>query len=156
MTLAFLFPGPGSQPVGMGGALAGALAAAREGFDEGGDARGQALVMVRRAGPEDQAALTGNAQARRAALDSRTQYPAACNASETRLVHGAIAPAFLADAVPAVRDAGVTLRGDAASQALGVGVAASEEDWRTEYLDLVLAVRVAGSYTHLRAHGTGS
>jgi glutamate-5-semialdehyde dehydrogenase len=98
------------------------------------------------------------AQALRVAIDSKTQYPAACNAIETLLVHEAIAPAFLAEAVPAFRDAEVTLRGDAASQALGVGAAASEEDWRTEYLDLVLAVRVVpdmdSAMEHIRRFGS--
>ena len=97
-------------------------------------------------------------QALRVAIDSKTQYPAACNAIETLLVHEAIAPAFLAEAVPAFRDAGVTLRGDAASQALGVEAAASEEDWRTEYLDLVLAVRVVpdmpAAMDHIRRFGS--
>ena len=97
-------------------------------------------------------------QALRVAIDSKTQYPAACNAIETLLVHEAIAPAFLAEAVPAFRDAGVTLRGDAASQALGVEAAATEEDWRTEYLDLVLAVRVVpdmpAAMDHIRRFGS--
>ena len=97
-------------------------------------------------------------QALRVAIDSKTQYPAACNAIETLLVHEAIAPAFLAEAVPAFRDAGVTLRGDAASQSLGVEGAATEEDWRTEYLDLVLAVRVVpdmpAAMDHIRRFGS--
>ena len=97
-------------------------------------------------------------QALRVAIDSKTQYPAACNAIETLLVPEAIAPAFLAEAVPAFRDAGVTLRGDASSQALGVEAAASEEDWRTEYLDLVLAVRVVpdmpAAMDHIRRFGS--
>ena len=97
-------------------------------------------------------------QALRVAIDSKTQYPAACNAIETLLVHEAIAPAFLAEAVPAFRDAGVTLRGDAASQSRGVEGAATEEDWRTEYLDLVLAVRVVpdmpAAMDHIRRFGS--
>ena len=104
----------------------------------------------------DSAADVG--QALRVAIDSKTQYPAACNAIETLLVHEAIAPAFLAEAVPAFRDAGVTLRGDAASQSLGVEAAATEEDWRTEYLDLVLAVRVVpdmpAAMDHIRRFGS--
>ncbi|MBO9500857.1 ACP S-malonyltransferase [Brevundimonas sp. A19_0] len=62
MTLAFLFPGQGSQTVGMGGALAGAFASAREVFDEVDDALGQSLFMLMREGPEDQLTLTENAQ----------------------------------------------------------------------------------------------
>ena len=97
-------------------------------------------------------------QALRVAIDSKTQYPAACNAIETLLVHEAIAPAFLAEAIPAFRDVGVTLRGDAVSQSLGVEAAATEEDWRTEYLDLVLAVRVVpdmpAAMDHIRRFGS--
>jgi len=62
MTLAFLFPGQGSQTVGMGGALASAFASAREVFDEVDDALGQSLFMLMREGPEDQLTLTENAQ----------------------------------------------------------------------------------------------
>ncbi len=91
-------------------------------------------------------------QAVRIALDAKTQYPAACNAVETLLVHREAAPAFLAAALPVFRAAGVELRGDAASQALGVPAAATEADWSTEYSDLVLAVRVVDSLEQALEH----
>ena len=97
-------------------------------------------------------------KATRVAVDSKTQYPAACNAIETLLVHRSIAPAFLAAAVPAFQAAGVTLRGDAVSQSLGVNESAQEEDWSTEYLDLTLSVRVvddlACATEHIRRYGS--
>lgn len=62
MSLAFLFPGQGSQAVGMGAELATAFAAAREVFEEVDDALGQKLSALMREGPEDQLTLTENAQ----------------------------------------------------------------------------------------------
>ena len=81
-------------------------------------------------------------QAIRVALDAKTQYPAACNAIETLLLHRSSAAPFLEQALPVFAQAGVELRGDAASQALGVSKAAAAEDWRTEYSVLILSVRV--------------
>ncbi len=62
MTLAILFPGQGSQAVGMGAALADAFASAREVFAEVDEALGQTLSTLMREGPEDQLTLTENAQ----------------------------------------------------------------------------------------------
>ena len=59
---AFVFPGQGSQKVGMGVDLAGASAAARAVFEEVDDALGQKLFALMREGPEDQLTLTENAQ----------------------------------------------------------------------------------------------
>ena len=62
MTLALLFPGQGSQSVGMGAALADAFASARDVFNEVDEALGQKLSVLMREGPEDQLTLTENAQ----------------------------------------------------------------------------------------------
>ena len=91
-------------------------------------------------------------QALRIAIDSKTQYPAACNAIETLLLHRAIAPAFLAEARPAFAEAGVELRGDAEACGLGVARPATEEDWRTEYSDLILSVKIVDDLEAALAH----
>ena len=62
MTLALLFPGQGSQAVGMGAALAEAFGSARDVFAEIDQALGQDLSGLMRDGPEDQLTLTENAQ----------------------------------------------------------------------------------------------
>ena len=97
-------------------------------------------------------------QAVRIALDAKTQYPAACNAIETLLLHEQTAADFLKQALPVFQAAGVRLRGDAGSQALGVAEAADETDWRTEFSDLVLSVRVvpdlSGALEHIRRYGS--
>ena len=59
---AFLFPGQGSQAVGMGASLADASRAARDVFDEVDEALGQNLSRLMRDGPEDELKLTENAQ----------------------------------------------------------------------------------------------
>ena len=98
------------------------------------------------------------AMAVRVAVDSKVQYPAACNAIETLLVHRSVAPAFLAAALPAFAAVGVSLRGDADSLALGVAEAAGEDDWSTEYLDLILAVKLVDDLdeacAHIRRYGS--
>jgi glutamate-5-semialdehyde dehydrogenase len=91
-------------------------------------------------------------QAVRIAVDAKTQYPAACNAIETLLIHRAVAPAFLAAAIPALTAAGVELRGDPEACALGVAGQANDADWRTEYSDLILAVKLVDSLEEALAH----
>jgi glutamate-5-semialdehyde dehydrogenase len=97
-------------------------------------------------------------QALRVAMDAKTQYPAACNAIETLLVHSAVAASFLPAAAAAFAAAGVELRGDAAALANGVPHPASDDDWRTEYADLILAVKVVDgleeALEHIRRYGS--
>jgi len=76
------------------------------------------------------------------ALDSKIQYPAACNAIETLLIHENVADIFLKKSLPIFSNAGVTLKGDTKSQSLGVENPATDEDWSTEYLDLILSIKI--------------
>jgi len=76
------------------------------------------------------------------ALDSKIQYPAACNAIETLLVHKDIAKVFLEKAIPLFNSFDVKLIGDKSSVKLGIQYEASLEDWQTEYLDLILSIKI--------------
>ena len=94
--------------------------------------------------------------AARVVVDAKTQYPAACNAVETLLVHEK-AGAALAAAAKALHAAGVRIRADARAQAVitAAGVpceAATEADWRAEYLDLTISVRTVDSLSEAIAH----
>ncbi|HEX7004397.1 MAG TPA: glutamate-5-semialdehyde dehydrogenase [Trueperaceae bacterium] len=82
-------------------------------------------------------------KARRIVFNAKVQRPGVCNAAETLLAHSAVAADFLPAILGDLRDAGVALVGCERARSHGVSVgAASEADWREEYLDLKLAVRV--------------
>jgi len=87
-------------------------------------------------------------------LNGKTQRPGVCNALESLLVHKDIAAEFLPALAEHLREAGVELRGDAATQKiLAPHVrAATEEDWSTEYLSLILAIRVVDDLDAAIAH----
>lgn len=91
-------------------------------------------------------------------IDSKTQYPAACNAIETLLVHEKIAREFLLEAVPALQNQGVELRGDEATRQIVPITPATETDWSTEYSDLILAIKIveniAGAIAHIQKYGS--
>jgi len=86
------------------------------------------------------------------ALDSKIQYPAACNAIETLLVHKDIAPAFLEKAIPLFNSNEVKLIGDKRSVELGLKYQASLEDWQTEYLDLILSIKIVDDLDEAITH----
>ncbi len=93
-------------------------------------------------------------------VNSKTHRPGVCNAAETLLVHQAVAAEFLPRVAKELSDAGVELRGDeGAREILPEILPANDEDWDTEYLDLVMAVRVVPdldtAVEHVLAHGTG-
>jgi glutamate-5-semialdehyde dehydrogenase len=87
------------------------------------------------------------AMAERIAVNAKCQRPGVCNAMETLLVHRDVAEKFLPSAAAALRAAGVELRGDQRTlEVLGGGTKpATEEDWTTEYLELILSIRVVDS-----------
>ena len=86
------------------------------------------------------------------ALDSKIQYPAACNAIETLLLHKDIAPAFLEKAIPLFDSNNVKLIGDKRSVELGIKYEASLEDWQTEYLDLILSIKIVDNLDEAITH----
>ncbi|MBE9137943.1 glutamate-5-semialdehyde dehydrogenase [Nodosilinea sp. LEGE 07088] len=87
------------------------------------------------------------------ALDAKTAYPSACNAIETLLIHQEIAADLLPDLAAALREAQVEIRGDeAARQVVSYLIPTTEDDWTTEYSDLVLAVKVVASVEDAIAH----
>lgn len=100
------------------------------------------------------------AMAERICFNAKVQRPGVCNAMETMLVHQSVAGQFLPAMVARLRSAGVDIRGCERTRGLVPDVApATEEDWRTEYLDLILSVKVVDSLTDaigfINAYGTG-
>jgi glutamate-5-semialdehyde dehydrogenase len=98
--------------------------------------------------------------AREIVVNAKVQRPGVCNAAETLLVHADVAEEFLPGALAALRAEGVELRGDHRVRAIDGAVAdATEEDWATEYLALVLAVKVVDSVEeaieHVNEYGSG-
>lgn len=91
--------------------------------------------------------------------DSKCQYVAVCNATETLLVHAAVAAEFLPMLVTALAPYHVELRGCERTCAIIAAVPATEEDWRTEYLDYTLSIRVVDSLDqaidHINQYGSG-
>ena len=94
------------------------------------------------------------------ALNAKAQRPGVCNAMETLLVHEDAATSFLPAVAARFRAAGVELRGCPRTVELLPEVRpATDADWDTEYLDLVLSVRIVPSLdeaiAHIRRHGSG-
>src|SRR5882762_918980 len=93
-------------------------------------------------------------------VNAKAQRPSVCNALETLLVHRDIAPGLLPGLAARLREAGVALRGCPRTVALVPGTTpATDADWDTEYLDLILAVRVVddldAAIRHIERHGSG-
>ena len=86
------------------------------------------------------------------ALDSKTQNVSVCNAMETLLVHRDIAPAFLESAAGMFKESGVEIRGDEETRSSIHCLPASEEDWKTEYLDYIVSIRIVSSLEEAVSH----
>ncbi|MCL4557944.1 MAG: glutamate-5-semialdehyde dehydrogenase [Deltaproteobacteria bacterium] len=91
--------------------------------------------------------------AKRVCFNAKVQRPGVCNAMETLLVHRDAAQTFLPDMADMYRSAGVEIRGCDRTRAIVEDIkAATEQDWSTEYLDLVLSVRIVDSLEQAIEH----
>ena len=105
----------------------------------------------------DASADLGNAQD--IIINAKVQRPGVCNSAETLLVHQEVAATFLPDALSALSELGVSIKGCERTRDLFTQAnAASEADWEAEYLDLELAVKVVDNVDeaihHINRYGT--
>lgn len=94
--------------------------------------------------------------------NAKCQRPSVCNALETILIHSEIAPRFVPALAAFLAERHVEMRGDEAFRALAKGFdvkAATEEDWSTEYLDLIVSIRIVKdvkeAVEHINRYGSG-
>lgn len=92
-------------------------------------------------------------------INAKTQRPSVCNAAEKVLVHENWAAKYFAELAKRLQDHEVEVRGDQKAQQLAVGLKpATEEDWSTEYLDKIIAVKIVSSVEeaieHINQYGT--
>ncbi|MGQ0570735.1 MAG: glutamate-5-semialdehyde dehydrogenase [Armatimonadota bacterium] len=107
------------------------------------------------------------AMAERIVVNAKVNRPSTCNALETVLVDAPIAAACLPSMIRSLRAAGVEVRGDERTRSIAAAdpsrgrdvVAATDDDWGAEYLDLILSVRVVDGFdealTHIQRYSTG-
>ena len=97
-------------------------------------------------------------------IDAKTEYPAVCNAMETLLIHEQIPENEIKQLLTDLLEAGVEIRACSAimkkfSNKLNGIIHASEQDWKTEYTDLILSVRLVSSHEeaigHINHYGSG-
>ena len=86
--------------------------------------------------------------------DAKTHKPGVCNALETLLVHRDVAADFLPQIAKVYKSKGVEMRGDeSVLKILGSdALAATQEDWDTEYLDLIISIKVVDSMAEAVGH----
>jgi glutamate-5-semialdehyde dehydrogenase len=104
--------------------------------------------------------LADLAMAAEVAYNAKVERPGVCNAMETLLIHAGVAGAFLPPFVARLTAAGVEVRGCTRTRAILPTVRpADEADWDTEYLALILSIRVVDSFeeavAHIARHGSG-
>ncbi|HNZ94303.1 MAG TPA: glutamate-5-semialdehyde dehydrogenase [Sphaerochaeta sp.] len=91
-------------------------------------------------------------------IDAKTQYPAACNAIETLLLHASLVDVFLPEVGKALKEANVTIHGDERTQAAIECIPLEEGDYFNEYLSLELNIRVVDSLEeaieHIETYGS--
>lgn len=92
-------------------------------------------------------------------VDAKTQYPAACNAVETVLIHRDVAKDFLPDLAKAQKDAGVKLRGtEEVNEITPVEIIPESESFHHEYVDLIIALKIVGgvdeAINHINTYGS--
>ncbi len=92
-------------------------------------------------------------------INAKCQRPGTCNAAEKLLVHSKIAKQYLPIVITELRKNGVEVRGDEETRKIVPDVkAATEEDWGTEYLDLIIGIKVVKNLTeaimHINKYGT--
>lgn len=91
--------------------------------------------------------------ARKIVINAKTQRPGVCNAMETLLVHQDIAHQILPTLISELQALGVEIRGDQAAKLIVPDISlATEADWGTEFLDLILAVKVVKDVDEALAH----
>jgi glutamate-5-semialdehyde dehydrogenase len=92
-------------------------------------------------------------------VDSKTQYVAVCNATETLLVDEEIAPKFLPELKKSLDSKNVELAGCPKTQAIIAVAPATDADWKTEYLDYKLSIKVVSgldeAVDHINTYGSG-
>lgn len=92
-------------------------------------------------------------------VDAKTQYPAACNAVETVLIHRDVAKDLLPDLAKALKDAGVKLRGtEEVNEITPVEIIPEGESFHHEYVDLIIALKIVGgvdeAINHINTYGS--
>lgn len=93
--------------------------------------------------------------AKRIVVNAKTHRPGVCNAAETILVHQRVAKSFLPSCMKELRKLGVEIRGDKKTKTICKGISikdATEDDWGTEYLELILSVGVVKNIDQAISH----